>query len=154
MALVNIVDHRKNKYQYRTINAIVEAAWHDNSIDNSDQSIKIPGNDGPDYAEMEHISLTDAIKWANEFENEVTLYIYDLDGGIYEVSEIIEPKCLEILYKNWRGEESVRKIIPKSVRYDSTKWHPEPQWLLLAFDLDKKEEREFAMKDFKRLENS
>jgi hypothetical protein len=53
-----------------------------------------------------------------------------------------------ITYTNWRGETSVRRIIPKSVRYGSTEWHPEPQWLLLAWDDDKKADREFALKDF------
>jgi hypothetical protein len=51
-------------------------------------------------------------------------------------------------YTNWRGETSRRRIIPKSVRYGSTEWHPEPQWLLLAWDDDKQADREFALKDF------
>lgn len=53
-----------------------------------------------------------------------------------------------VTYTNWRGETSTRRIIPKSVRYGSTEWHPEPQWLLLAWDDDKKTDREFALKDF------
>jgi hypothetical protein len=51
-------------------------------------------------------------------------------------------------YTNWRGETSRRRIIPKSVRYGSTEWHPEPQWLLRAWDDDKQADREFALKDF------
>lgn len=51
-------------------------------------------------------------------------------------------------YTNYRGETAVRRIIPKSVRYGSTEWHPEPQWLLLAWDDDKQADREFALKDF------
>jgi hypothetical protein len=53
-----------------------------------------------------------------------------------------------ISYTNYRGETSVRRIIPKSVRFGSTEWHPEPQWLLLAWDDDKQADREFALKDF------
>lgn len=83
--IVNIVDHRKRKYRFACVNAIVEAAWHDNSCKDSDQ---IKGSDvGPDYAEKEHISLVDAIKWGNSFDEAVTLYIYDKDGGIYIVRE-------------------------------------------------------------------
>lgn len=53
-----------------------------------------------------------------------------------------------LAYTNYRGETSTRRIIPKSVRYGSTPWHPEPQWLLLAWDDDKQADREFALKDF------
>ncbi|TSD89161.1 hypothetical protein FFK22_009010 [Mycobacterium sp. KBS0706] len=40
-----------------------------------------------------------------------------------------------------------RRAVPMSVRFGSTEWHPEPQWLLRAFDVEKQAEREFAMKD-------
>ncbi|MBO9428793.1 hypothetical protein [Sulfitobacter sp. R18_1] len=54
---------------------------------------------------------------------------------------------VQMKYKNWRGETSVRTIIPISVRYGNTEWHPEMGWLMLAFDVDKQAEREFALKD-------
>jgi hypothetical protein len=50
-------------------------------------------------------------------------------------------------YKNYRGDIAVRNVTPISVRFGSTEWHPEPQWLLLAFDHEKQAEREFAMTD-------
>jgi len=43
---------------------------------------------------------------------------------------------VRILYRNWRGEVAVRTIQPEEVWYGSTNWHPEPQWLLDAIDLD------------------
>lgn len=52
-----------------------------------------------------------------------------------------------IRYTNYRGETADRKIIPKAIRFASTEWHPEPQWLLDAFDLDKNADRSFALKD-------
>lgn len=52
-----------------------------------------------------------------------------------------------ITYTNYRGETSERNIIPEKIWYGSTEWHPEPQWLLTALDLDKKASRDFAMKD-------
>lgn len=52
-------------------------------------------------------------------------------------------------YTNYRGETSERTIIPKSIRFGSTDWHREPQLLLLAFDVEKQADREFAVKDFK-----
>ena len=54
---------------------------------------------------------------------------------------------LHIFYTNHRGESGERRIIPISVRWGSTQWHPETQWLLRAIDVDKGEEREFAMSD-------
>ncbi len=57
----------------------------------------------------------------------------------------IEVVC--IVYKNYRGETGIRHVIPKAIRFASTDWHPEPQWLLEAYDVDKKADRSFAMKD-------
>lgn len=50
-------------------------------------------------------------------------------------------------YVNWKGEKRHRKVLPKEVLYGSTEYHKEEQWLLRGLDLDKKEERIFAMKD-------
>ncbi|WP_279483440.1 hypothetical protein [Aureimonas sp. SK2] len=53
---------------------------------------------------------------------------------------------LTFTYTNWRGETAERRVIPGAFRFASTEWHPEPQWLLVAFDLDKCERRDFAAK--------
>ena len=55
---------------------------------------------------------------------------------------------LELPYKNWRGETSTRKIQPIRLEFGATEWHPEPQWLLVAIDIEKNAERSFALKDF------
>lgn len=55
---------------------------------------------------------------------------------------------LELPYKNWRGEISTRKIQPIRLEFGATEWHPEPQWLLVATDIEKNAERSFALKDF------
>lgn len=56
-------------------------------------------------------------------------------------------KEILIRYTNYRGETALRRIIPISLRFGSTEWHPRPQWLLEAFDLDRRAERAFALKD-------
>ena len=56
-------------------------------------------------------------------------------------------KEILIRYTNYRGETALRRIIPISLRFGSTQWHPEPQWLLEAFDLDRRAARAFAFKD-------
>ncbi len=55
----------------------------------------------------------------------------------------------KILYLNYKGETAVRTILPHRVWFGSTQWHPEPQWFLKAWDMDKGEDRDFAMKDIK-----
>ena len=55
---------------------------------------------------------------------------------------------LRITYRNWRGEVSERNIVPQSVWFGATEWHPEPQWLLSALDTDKGAARDFALADF------
>lgn len=52
-----------------------------------------------------------------------------------------------IVYTNWQGVTSTRRILPVEIWYGSTEWHKEEQWLLKALDLDKQAERDFAMKD-------
>jgi ribonuclease HI len=56
-------------------------------------------------------------------------------------------KYLSVTYTNYRGETRQRTIEPKSVWFGSTEWHPEEQWLLKATDIEKGEERDFALKD-------
>lgn len=48
-------------------------------------------------------------------------------------------------YTNWRGERRERKIVPKYIAFGSSKHHPGQQWLLVAKDTEKGEDRTFAM---------
>ena len=55
---------------------------------------------------------------------------------------------VEIDYTNHHGERAIRRIIPRHIFWSSgNEWHPEPQWLLYARDLEKDADRTFAMKD-------
>lgn len=58
-------------------------------------------------------------------------------------------KVVRILYTNYRHETAVRTIIPERIWYGPTSWHPEQQWLLDAFDVEKRERRSFAVADIK-----
>jgi len=60
---------------------------------------------------------------------------------------MISNQIVEIDYVNWRGERSIRRILPVKIHFASSKWHPKPQWLLNAEDLGKRDTRDFAMKD-------
>jgi hypothetical protein len=56
---------------------------------------------------------------------------------------MIEP--IPVNYVNWKGSERVRQIVPISVRFGSTEFHPVPQWLLKALDPEDNQEKEFAL---------
>lgn len=55
------------------------------------------------------------------------------------------PLCFD--YINYRGERSHRRVLPRRMVYEKTEWHPEEQWLLIAWDIEKQAERSFAMKE-------
>lgn len=52
-------------------------------------------------------------------------------------------------YRNWRGKVAERRAEVLGIKWGATSWHPEPGWLLRALDLDKGEERLFAMADMR-----
>ena len=54
---------------------------------------------------------------------------------------------LKFEYTNWEGKKATRRVRPIEIWYGKTEWHPKSQWLLRAMDLDKNEERNFAVKD-------
>lgn len=60
-----------------------------------------------------------------------------------------DEQIVKIIYTNYRGETSLRRILPERVYFGSTDWHPAPQWLLDALDVEKNATRSFAMKDIR-----
>ena len=61
----------------------------------------------------------------------------------------MEKKEISIIYTNYKGKTALRKIVPKEIIFSSNEWHKEEQWLLIAFDINKKADRTFAMKDIR-----
>jgi predicted DNA-binding transcriptional regulator YafY len=54
-------------------------------------------------------------------------------------------RSVTIDYTNWQGERATRRILPSHIYWGSNQWHPQPQWLMSAYDLDKHCERTFAL---------
>lgn len=48
-------------------------------------------------------------------------------------------------YTNHRGERAWRHILPLSLAFENSQWHPESQWIMEAVDLDKNAIRDFAL---------
>jgi hypothetical protein len=83
MTLTNIVDRRKRPYRFLKVNAVIEPTRHDNRVKDADQA---HGKDAwIGYDEREHVSISAAVEWAVGFPDDVTLYLYDEDSGIYMV---------------------------------------------------------------------
>jgi predicted DNA-binding transcriptional regulator YafY len=57
---------------------------------------------------------------------------------------------IEFDYTNYRGERSLRKVVPIRFWAGVTRWYPTPQILLQAFDLVKHDERHFAVSEMDR----
>lgn len=54
---------------------------------------------------------------------------------------------VQIDYTNWRGERAVRVIKPLTMMFTSNEWHPEPQWMVYALDIEKDAARWFPMQN-------
>lgn len=52
---------------------------------------------------------------------------------------------VQFTYTNHKNKTASRKVLPIRMWFGSTAWHPDPQWLLEAFDIDKQATRDFAM---------
>lgn len=48
-------------------------------------------------------------------------------------------------YTNHRGERRERRIVPYALEFETSEWHPEPQWVVVAKDLDKDAVRSFPV---------
>ncbi|MEK6637076.1 MAG: hypothetical protein AABY88_03220 [Pseudomonadota bacterium] len=77
----NIIDHRKRVYRWKLVNAVIEAVEHDNSCADADQAPDYDVMEVIDYDQKEGVSVSEAIKWANQKNCPVTLYLYDNGSG-------------------------------------------------------------------------
>lgn len=50
-------------------------------------------------------------------------------------------------YTNHKGSEGPRQAEPMAIRYGSSNYHGQPQWLMLGYDYKKDAPREYAMRD-------
>ena len=54
---------------------------------------------------------------------------------------------VEIDYTNYKGIRRIRTIIPFKIKFCTSEWHPEKQWILFATDIETKTLKQFAIKD-------
>jgi len=77
--ILNVIDRRRRPYRWQRIDAIVEATFHDNTVQDADQAEMESGTVA--YDDLKGVCLSEALAWASKFEGGVTLYIYDLGGA-------------------------------------------------------------------------
>jgi predicted DNA-binding transcriptional regulator YafY len=59
----------------------------------------------------------------------------------------------EFDYTNYKGETGKRRAQMICIFYGSNEWHKEEQWLLEAYDMDKRDFRFFAMSAMKNVQD-
>ena len=59
---------------------------------------------------------------------------------------LLKKKVAAFVYTNYKGQTSIRTVIPLKFYYGCTDYHTEEQWLLEAHDHTKNDIRIFAMK--------
>jgi hypothetical protein len=67
--------------------------------------------------------------------------------------EFLANDIIQFDYINWKGILGHRIVETICIYYGSTKFHPEPQWLMEGVDLIKNEHRIFAMKDMENVKH-
>lgn len=85
--------------------------------------------------------------WSHETVDPDYRIIAYTSGGLREKVKPDHAKSLMFGYTNYRGEAAVRTAIPERIYWGATEYHPEPQWLLEAWDSEKEAIRIFALGD-------
>lgn len=64
-----------------------------------------------------------------------------------EVARIGKSREIVVIdYTNHRGVREPRKVLPISISFTKSQWHPGgPRWILTAYAMDRREQREFAL---------
>ncbi len=75
--ILNIIDDRKRPHRWKTVNAIVEATWHDNSCPDADQAELPDDVHHVFFEDRDGLSVAEAIEWASRMPQLVTLYLSD-----------------------------------------------------------------------------
>jgi len=64
-----------------------------------------------------------------------------------KISKEKRKEIVKFIYKNWQGIVAFRTVIPDRIEFAESDWHPEKQWILVGYCLDRKAYRDFAIKD-------
>lgn len=57
---------------------------------------------------------------------------------------------IKVQYTNYKGETAIRTIIPLKFWFGKTEYHPQEQWLLDVWDLERNALRVYTLKDINK----
>jgi len=80
--LWNIVDRRRRRFRWKTVNAVIESVEQDNACADSDQAPPSDPQLTVLYDALEAVSVNEAVIWAMDQACPVTLYLYDEGEGL------------------------------------------------------------------------
>ena len=87
--ILNVIDRRarphrwkRRPHRWKRVNAIIEDAWHDNTVEDADQAPQSREDEGIDDDERRGVSVAEAVAWASALDAAVTLYLYDEGAGV------------------------------------------------------------------------
>lgn len=76
-----------------------------------------------------------AALWKKEVIVDDSHYIFE--NCTWNEQPVPKPvKPVSIDYTNWKGSRRTRKVLPITIQFIKSEWHPEEQWVLLAYDLE------------------
>jgi hypothetical protein len=73
--IANIIDKRTNRYDVRC-DVAFEPSWHDNTIKGATQFWRTRSFS---YDEMRNTTIAQAIEFAQQWDEPVTMFVYDVD---------------------------------------------------------------------------
>ena len=73
--IANVIDSRTNKYDVRC-DVAFEPSWHDNSIKGATQFYRTRTFS---YEEKRNTTIAQAIEFAQQWDESVTMFVYDVD---------------------------------------------------------------------------
>ncbi len=92
------------------------------------------------------VAMTRLFEQGHAADHSFTQYV-PTDAGRAACPSDVLPLPLTFTYRNHRGEVSERRVLPIRVYFGECEYHAGAQWLLVALDVEKGEDRTFALRD-------
>ncbi len=91
--------------------------------------------------------MSNELERSRQFDEDVRRQLGDKPKSIGVDPAKQDRTIIEFNYKNHAGKYRLRRVIPEQLEFTKTQWHPERQWILHCYDMDKRAQRSFALKD-------
>ena len=87
--------------------------------------------------------------------NNASVILHPLDNAILQrLGRYNTPETVTLDYTNYEGKRALRRVMILELFMGQTEHHPKFQWLVKAYDVDKKALRDFALASIHSLQIS